>query len=182
MLKLTTLDVKISDSITIGDFPKTGRGVKALVPIYKGKTVMEIGASSMVSPRFVIENYYQICDFVSSCFPPIRIDTFDLVVLWVLLESKNPLSKFKENRLVKRCCQESRKNSPFGVQELTNFLTENQPYIESLPGEISTPLCTPRAYWNLLPKQLQRAVDYDQNDLEGRFQGLWVTLFYYAEN
>jgi len=58
---------------------------------------MEIGVPSMVSPRFVIENYYQICDFLSSCFPPIEIDAFDLIVLWVLMESKNPNSKFQGN-------------------------------------------------------------------------------------
>lgn len=96
MNQLMTLDVKMSEKITIGEFPLTGRGLKAIAPIYKGATIMEIGRPSLVSARFVFENYQNICGFVSCCYPTVKIDVFDLVVLWLLTEKNNHHSKFQE--------------------------------------------------------------------------------------
>ena len=95
--QLNTLDVKINESVSVGDFPLTGRGVKATNNIYKGTLLMQIKIPSVINAKFIFETYPEISDFVAFCFPQIKIDVFDLMIIWLLSEKFKEDSKFQAN-------------------------------------------------------------------------------------
>ena len=57
---------------------------------------MVIKTESLVSPRYIYENYAAIRNWIAGAEPKIEIDCFDLMIVWILYESNNPMGKFWE--------------------------------------------------------------------------------------
>lgn len=145
---LRTIGVTVSDSVTLEDFPSTGRGVIALRDLHKGDVVVQATEAnkSLVTPRFVITNYSDIRSFLTGVVKKGTnvhqlVDAFDVLTLWLLYEQDNEKSKFK-------------------------------PYLKSLPCRFSVPYCQPMEHWRLLPKQVEKQVHAENKALEIRYDNL----------
>ena len=112
-------------------------------PLYKGQKVMLIKTESLVSPRFIYENHPIIRNFVAGAYPKVEIDCFDLMIIWLLYESKNPISKF-------------------------------EPYFNSLPSDIPTPLLASEKEWEKLPSQLYELVSQEVTEWKNKFEKIKI--------